>query len=86
MLPSIRVQPVHDVVFKRIDGRSPEPLHASQPIWIDWIVPGAEMEATYFPQADDIIDIVTSDFHPAVKANRRGIRNWDDIELARRAL
>lgn len=52
----------------------------------NWIAPGAEMEATYFPQADDIIDIVTSDFHPAVKANRRGIRNWDDIELARRAL
>ncbi|MCP8897123.1 dehydrogenase [Shinella daejeonensis] len=52
----------------------------------NWIVPGAEMESTYFPQAGDIIDIVTSDFYPARKANRRGIRDWDDIELARNSL
>ena len=52
----------------------------------NWIVPGAEMESTYFPQAGDIIDIVTSEFYPAKKANRRGIRDWNDIDLARRAL
>lgn len=52
----------------------------------NWIVPGAEMESTYFPQVGDIIDIVTSDFHPSKKANRRGIRDWNDIELARNSL
>ena len=52
----------------------------------NWIVPGAEMESTYFPQAHDIIDIVTSEFYPDVKSNRRGVRTWDDLDLARRAL
>ncbi len=52
----------------------------------NWIVPGAEMETSYFPQADDIIEIVTSQFHPETHSNRRGIRNWDDRELARNGL
>ena len=52
----------------------------------NWIVPGAEMESTYFPQPDDIIDIITGDFFPEKKSNRRGVRNWDDLELARLAL
>lgn len=52
----------------------------------NWIVPGADMETTYFPQAHDIIDIVTGDFFPAKKTNRRGVRAWDDLDLARRAL
>lgn len=52
----------------------------------NWIVPGAEMETSYFPQADDIIGIVTSQFHPRTNSNRRGIRNWDDRELARNGL
>lgn len=52
----------------------------------NWIVPGAEMESTYFPQADDIIQIVTSEMYPAKHTNRRGVRNWDDIDMARRAL
>ena len=52
----------------------------------NWIVPGADMETTYFPQAHDIIDIVTGDFFPAKKSNRRGVRAWDDLDLARRAL
>ena len=52
----------------------------------NWIVPGADMEATYFPQAHDIIDIVTGEFFPAKKTNRRGVRTWDDRDLARRAL
>jgi 2-oxoisovalerate dehydrogenase E1 component len=52
----------------------------------NWIVPGADMEATYFPQVNDIIDIVAGEFFPEKKANRRGIRNWDDRALARLAL
>jgi len=52
----------------------------------NWIVPGAEMESTYFPQAGDIIDVVCGELIPEKKVNRRGIRDWDDIALARRAL
>ncbi|AYM19963.1 hypothetical protein At15955_49780 (plasmid) [Agrobacterium tumefaciens] len=52
----------------------------------NWIVPGAEMESTYFPQVGDIIDVVTSDFYPAKKTNRRGVRDWDDRELAKLSL
>ena len=52
----------------------------------NWIVPGAEMETTYFPQAHDIIEIVTSQFYPDTHSNRRGFRNWDDRELARNGL
>ena len=52
----------------------------------NWIVPGAEMETTYFPQAHDIIEIVTSQFYPDTQSNRRGIRNWDDRALARNGL
>lgn len=52
----------------------------------NWIVPGADMEATYFPQAHDIIDIVTGEFFPEHKANRRGIRDWNDLDLARAGL
>lgn len=52
----------------------------------NWIVPGAEMETSYFPQAHDIIEVVTTEFHPGTPSNRRGIRNWDDRELARKAL
>ncbi|WP_127145590.1 alpha-ketoacid dehydrogenase subunit alpha/beta [Pelagibacterium montanilacus] len=49
----------------------------------NWIVPGAEMEQTYFPQPADIIDIVTGEFYPERRSNRLGIRNWDDIELSK---
>lgn len=52
----------------------------------NWIVPGAEMESTYFPQADDIIQIVTAEMYPDKHTNRRGVRTWDDLDLARRAL
>lgn len=52
----------------------------------NWIVPGAEMESTYFPQADDIIDIVTSELFPDRRSNRRPLRNWDDQALARLGL
>ena len=52
----------------------------------NWIVPGAEMESTYFPQANDIIDVVTGEFYPELAADRTSIRQWDDQELARRGL
>jgi 2-oxoisovalerate dehydrogenase E1 component len=52
----------------------------------NWIVPGAEMETTYFPQAHDIVDVVTGELFPQTRANRRGIRDWDDLDLARRGL
>lgn len=52
----------------------------------NWIVPGADMEATYFPQAHDIVDVVMTDFYPERCANRRGVRDWDDLALARAAL
>jgi 2-oxoisovalerate dehydrogenase E1 component len=52
----------------------------------NWIVPGADMEATYFPQAHDIADAVMADFFPERRANRRGLRDWDDLALARAGL
>jgi len=52
----------------------------------NWIVPGADMEATYFPQADDIVDVVCCELIPEKRINRRGLRGWDDLDLARRGL
>ena len=52
----------------------------------NWIVPGAEMESTYFPQVSDIIDVVCSELMEDRFFNRRGIRSWDDRDLARRGL
>ncbi len=52
----------------------------------NWIVPGAEMESTYFPQAADVIDVICAELLGERSFNRRGIRSWDDRELARRAL
>ncbi len=52
----------------------------------NWIVPGAEMETTFFPQVEDILDIVAGEFFPEKKVDRRGVRDWDDLDLARRAL
>jgi 2-oxoisovalerate dehydrogenase E1 component len=52
----------------------------------NWIVPGAEMESTYFPQSDDILDCVFSEFFPERKIKPRGVRNWDDRRLARLGL
>lgn len=52
----------------------------------NWIVPGADMETTYFPQAHDIIDVVTGEFFPSKRTNQRGVRTWDDLDLARQAL
>ena len=52
----------------------------------NWIVPGADMESTYFPQAHDIVDIVVAELFPDIKRNRRGLRRWNDLDLARRGL
>ena len=52
----------------------------------NWIVPGAEMESTYFPQAVDIVDVVRGELFAESGYNRRGVRNWDDRELARLGL
>lgn len=49
----------------------------------NWIVPGADMETTYFPQAHDIVDAIMTDYFPERRANRRGVRDWDDLALAR---
>ena len=52
----------------------------------NWIVPGADMEETYFPQPDDIVDAVCVDLLGRDSANWRGLRAWDELELARLGL
>ncbi|MBX2823539.1 MAG: dehydrogenase [Gammaproteobacteria bacterium] len=52
----------------------------------NWIVPGAEMESTYFPQTVDILDVVTQEFFPETGAARQGVRRQDDLEMAREGL
>ena len=52
----------------------------------NWIVPGAEMEASYFVQRDDIISRIARDFYPDAGIEQHSHRNWDDRELARRGL
>jgi 2-oxoisovalerate dehydrogenase E1 component len=44
------------------------------------------METTYFPQAHDIVEAVTREFYPDRKVNRRGLRDWDALALAKRGL
>jgi len=52
----------------------------------NWIVPGAEMESTYFPQAHDIVDIVSRDFYPEHAGVADSLRQWDDKAMALRGL
>lgn len=52
----------------------------------NWIVPGADLEASYFPQAEDIIDIVCNDLIPGKARPATGNRGWDSLELARMGL
>lgn len=52
----------------------------------NWIVPGADMEDTYFPQPADIVDAVLIDLMERAGTNRRGLRGWDDLELAKLGL
>jgi 2-oxoisovalerate dehydrogenase E1 component len=49
----------------------------------NWIVPGADMESTYFPQAHDIVDVIRGELLAEPGYNRRGVRDWDDGALAR---
>lgn len=48
----------------------------------NWIVPGAEMESSYFPQSADILDLVTREFFPDIPATREGVRQWDHQHMA----
>ena len=52
----------------------------------NWIVPGAEMEASYFVQADDIVSRIAQDFFPDMKIEANTIRTWSALDLARRGL
>jgi len=52
----------------------------------NWIVPGAEMESTYFPQAHDIVDIVSREFYPEHAGVANSLRQWDDKAMALRGL
>lgn len=52
----------------------------------NWIVPGADLEASYFPQAHDIVDIVCNELIPGKSRPATGARGWDSLELARMGL
>jgi len=54
----------------------------------NWIVPGAEMESTYFPGVDDVLDVVLGDWFGDRDdvARSRGVRGQDPVALARRGL
>ncbi|MEE2775108.1 MAG: thiamine pyrophosphate-dependent enzyme [Pseudomonadota bacterium] len=52
----------------------------------NWIAPGAEMEETYSPQANDIIEATLKNFFPEKRANRRGMRDWDLSKLSKRGI
>ena len=49
----------------------------------NWIAPGADMEETYTPQAQDVLDAVLSNFFPEKRINKFGIRNWDISKLSK---
>jgi len=52
----------------------------------NWIVPGADMESTYFPQVGDIVDAVRRDCLGDASGPRLGAREPDDLALARAGL
>ena len=52
----------------------------------NWIVPGAEMESTYFPGEDAILDVVLGEWFAGRGGETRGVRRGDDLALARRGL
>ncbi len=52
----------------------------------NWIVPGADMEDTYFPQPADIVDTVMIDLINDQKHTQIGVRKWNDISLAKEGL
>ena len=52
----------------------------------NWIAPGTDMEDKYAPQEHDICDAVLGEFFAEKRVNRRGVRNWDIAEMARRGI
>ena len=52
----------------------------------NWIAPGADMEDSYAPQPYDICDAILGDFFAEKRVNRRGNRDWDIIDMARRGI
>ena len=52
----------------------------------NWIAPGADMEDKYAPQEHDICDAVLAEFFAEKRVNRRGVRNWDIVGMARRGI
>ena len=52
----------------------------------NWIVPGADMEDTYFPQTEDIVDAVMIDLIEDSGYKRTGVRDWDDRAMAKAGL
>ena len=52
----------------------------------NWIVPGAEMEASYFPQAADVVTAVCSLLKGEQRTGRLGHVDWNETELARLGL
>ena len=49
----------------------------------NWIVPGAEMESTYFPSSGDIVDRIMKEFFAEREYEPTGVRQWNDLELAK---
>ncbi len=52
----------------------------------NWIVPGAEMESSYFPSAVDIVDRAMACFFPSIEYSQQGVRNWSALELAKKGI
>jgi 2-oxoisovalerate dehydrogenase E1 component len=52
----------------------------------NWIAPGADMEDTYAPQIHDICDAVLGNFFAEKRVNRRGLRDWDIVSMAKRGI
>ena len=47
----------------------------------------SDMEKTYSPQSEDILDLVFRDFFPEKRINKRGLRkDWDFLDLAKKGL
>ena len=72
---------VSKVAFKNLKA---SPMIIGAP---NWIAPGADMEKTYSPQSEDILDLVFRDFFPEKRVNKRGLRkDWDFLDLAKKGL
>ena len=52
----------------------------------NWIAPGADMEDTYAPQVHDICDAALGNFFAEKRVNRRGLRDWDIVGMAKRGI